>query len=121
MHKHLGGFEVFRGPMYQQGYGLGGYFRNFFKWIIPMAEKHALPHLKSGLEAVKNQAIQSVSNIAQDTIKGKNIRDSLQENVSQAIENLKSKAENKLRGGGKRKKIHKIVFKKKKNTNDIFD
>ena len=48
MNRQLGGYEVFKGPMYQQGYGLGGYFRKFFKWIVPIAEKHVLPHLKSG-------------------------------------------------------------------------
>ena len=120
MHKQVGGYEVFRGPMYQQGYGLGGYFRKFFKWLVPIAEKHVMPHIKSGLEVVKNQAFESVADIAKDAIKGKNFKESVKENVTQAIDNLKTKAESKLKGEGLQKK-RKIIFKKRKLSDDIFD
>ena len=119
MYKQYGGVQnVFRGPMYQKGYGVGGYFRKFFRWLVPIAERHVVPHLKSGLETVGKQAIESAANIAKDTIKGKNIREAAQEHVDTAIDNLKYKAEKKLRGEGKPKK-RKIIFKKRKF--DIFD
>ena len=130
MHRQLGGVQnVFRGPMYQQGYGLGGYFKKFFRWLVPIAEKHVLPHVKSGLETMGKQAIDSVSNIAQDTIKGRNVSEAAQEHVSQALSNLKDKAEKKLRGEGikrlkanhPKKKKRKIILKKRINEHDIFD
>lgn len=121
-----GGQDVFRGPMYQQGYGLGGYFRKFFKWIVPIAQKHALPHLQNGAEAIGKQVSESISNIARDTINGKNIRDSAQNNVDIAISNLKNQAEAKLRGEGikrKRAKSRSVIFKRKPKAKhrDIFD
>ena len=118
MRKLLGGYEVFRGPMYQQGYGIGGYFRRFFKWVVPVAEKHALPHLKSGLSAIKNQALESVASIAKDTVAGRDVRAAVQEHVSQAIDNLKNKAEKTLSGEGK-KRPKKILYKRRKFTHDI--
>ena len=122
MNRQVGGYEVFRGPMYQQGYGLGGYFRNFFKWIVPIAEKHVLPHIKSGIKVVGNQALASVANIANDAVKGRDIQEAVKENVSQAIDNLKSRAERKLRGEGyKHTKKKKILYKKRKISSDIFD
>ena len=125
MNRHLGGFMVHQGPMYQQGYGLGGYFSKFFKWIVPIAEKHALPHLKSGLQAVTSQALDSVSEIAKDAARGRNVRAAVEERVSQAIDNLKLKAEKTMRGEGRKRK--RIVLKttgknhKNHNHNDIFD
>jgi hypothetical protein len=118
MYNQLGGYIVFSGERYQRGYGLGGYFTKFYKWLMPLAEKHALPHLKSGFHAIKNQALDTMANVAKDAVAGKNVRDTVQEHVSQAIDNLKQKAERKLQGEGvKRRK--KILFKRRKK--DIFD
>ena len=38
-----GDYDVFRGSIYQKGYGLGGNFRKFFNWIVPLFQKYALP------------------------------------------------------------------------------
>ena len=122
MNRQFGGVEnVFKGPMYQQGYGLGGYFKKFFKWLIPIAEKHVMPSIKSGLETIGKQAIDSASRIASDAVNGRNIQEAAREHVSQAIDNLKSKAENKLAGNGKKRKkfnLQKIISKKQQK--DIF-
>ena len=120
MGRHIGGTQVFRGPMYQDGYGLGGYFRRFFKWIVPIAQTHALPHLRSGLNAIKNQALDSVANIARDAADGRDVRASVQERVSEAIDSLKNKVERKLRGEGRGRKRKRIVLKKNIH-NDIFN
>lgn len=37
--KQAGGgsnYDYFRGDVYQKGYGLGGTFKKFFKWIVPI-------------------------------------------------------------------------------------
>ena len=75
MNRQFGGVEnVFKGPMYQQGYGLGGYFKKFFKWLITIAEKHVMPSIKSGFETIGKQAIDSASRIASDAVNGRNIQ-----------------------------------------------
>jgi hypothetical protein len=120
MNRQLGGVEyVFRGPLYQQGYGLGGYFRKFFRWLVPIAEKHVLPHLKSGASVIGKQALDSFADIAKDTVQGRNIKESFQERSNQAIDNLKEKANKNLSGNGKRKLSRKIIFKKR--IKDIFN
>ena len=42
----LGGFNI------QQGAGLGGMFRKFASWIIPIVKKYAVPTLKSWGNAI---------------------------------------------------------------------
>jgi hypothetical protein len=126
MHGYQLGGGQDRGPQFQQGYGLGGYFRKFFKWILPIAQKHALPHLQNGAEAIGKQVSESISNIARDTINGKNIKESAQNNIDLALNNLKNKAEAKLRGEGikrKRSSSRSVIFKRKPKTKhrDIFD
>lgn len=120
MNRQLGGVEnVFRGPLYQRGYGLGGYFRKFFKWLIPIAEKHVLPQIKSGASVVGKQAIESLAEIAKDSVKGRNFKESFQERTNEAIENLRERADKSLSGKGKRKLKRKIIFKKR--IKDIFN
>ena len=64
MNKQFGGVNyVFKGPMYQKGYGLGGYFRNFMKWMVPIAEKHILPHLKTWIKTIGQEALSTTNNI----------------------------------------------------------
>lgn len=38
-----GEFEFYKGSPYQRGYGLGGTFRRFFSWLVPIFKEHALP------------------------------------------------------------------------------
>ncbi len=120
-NRRLGGAgPVFRGPMFQQGYGLEGYFKRFFKWIVPIAQTHFLPKLKSGLESVGNQAVESASNFARDTIKGKNVKESAKERFEEGVDVIKDKVEKNLSGNGKKRKPNRqIVFKKR--SRDIFD
>jgi len=116
-----GGYSnIFRGQLYQQGYGLGGYFRRFFKWIVPLAQKHALPVLEDGAKTIGRQAINSISNIAHDVVSGKNIQNSINEHGKNAIENIKTNLENKLEGRGIKRKKKVIFLKKPKQKIDIF-
>ncbi len=116
MNRHLGsGFNVYRGLPYQKGYGLGGSFRRFFRWIVPIFKKHALPILKSTAKVIGNEALSSVSNISKDIINGNNIADSVQSRLNEAVDNLKTKAEDTLEGRGFEKKLkHKSTHSKYK-------
>jgi hypothetical protein len=114
---------VYRGTLFQKGYGLGGTFRRFFKWIILIFEKHALPTFESGVKEIGKQALTSVSNITRDVAAGKNLKESAREHVQSAIDNLKSQVENKLAGKGiKRRSKFKdfIILRKKQKYKDIF-
>ena len=84
-------YDYFKGNIYQKGYGLGGTFKRFFKWIVPIFKRHALPVVQSGLKSVGKEVISSASKIANDVVEGKNFRDSTNENVETSINNLKTK------------------------------
>ena len=110
-----GDYDVFRGSIYQKGHGLGGNFRKFFNWIVPLFQKYAMPSIKKGATAIGQTAIDSLTNMAKDAIKGKKIKETSKENLETAINTLKTRAENHLQGKGRKRK-KKILFRKK----DIF-
>lgn len=114
----LGGFNV------QQGSGLGGMFRKFASWIIPIVKKYAVPTLKSGANAIGREALESASNVAKDLLSGVDAQESLKNRLSKSVENLKERAEKTLEGRGiKRKKNFKndiILKKQKKNKTTKF-
>lgn len=106
MEKAGGGdnYDYFRGDVYQKGYGLGGTFKKFFKWIVPIFKRHALPVVKSGLKTVGKEALSTAANIANDVVLGKSLKDSANENISGSINNLKETFEKKMEGQGLKRK-----------------
>lgn len=124
MNKYGGG-APFRGPPYQLGYGLGGSFRKFFKWIVPLVKEHTIPHIKSGLADLGRTAIGSVGDFARDVANGQDLHTSAKLHLHNAVENVKHKIEKKLRGGKRKKRgiirKNRIILKKKsKKFEDIF-
>jgi predicted Ser/Thr protein kinase len=118
--------NIYRGSVYQAGYGLGGTFRKFFKWIIPIFKKHALPTLESGAKAIGKTALTAAADIARDVVAGRNVREASREHMNSAVDSLKERAERTLDGKGiklkKKQKFKKfVVLKQKQNFNDIFD
>jgi hypothetical protein len=119
----LGGLNV------HQGYGLGGMFRKFASWVVPIIKKYAIPTFNSGANAVAREAVDSASRVAKDLISGVNFKDSINNRLSKSVDNLREKAESQLAGNGlKRKNKFKKCnhFKKtekysKKKKKDIFD
>ena len=97
-------------------------------------KEHAIPILKS----VGESAIKGAANFAQDTIAGKNVKESVNKRLSETVDDLKRKASMNGSGINKRKNYSEIDFfenkiKKKKLNNkkrkkksekrksDIFD
>lgn len=121
-------YDLFRGSYFQRGYGLGGTFRRFFSWIIPIMKKHALPVLKSGAHALGTEAVNTIKNIADDVLAGKNLKESAEQQIDTAVESLKRRAEEKLEGRGikrdKKFRKGKLIIRRKHNSrkkrNDIF-
>lgn len=107
---------VFHGASFQRGSGFGDVFKNFFRWIIPIVKKNAEPHLKT----IAKEALNTVSNIANDKIDGKKLSESSEDRIKETFNKLKS-----MYGG----KIKKNVYKRKKIKHmtpqkrilDIFD
>ena len=123
-----GDYNTYRGSLYQRGYGMGGMFNRFWKWVVPLIARNAVPLLKEAGKAVGKEALGSVVNIAKDTLVGRPIKETLKENANSAIDNLKVKAENALKGKGikRRRSMKKMIILKKRNNkrkkfDDIFN
>lgn len=115
------GIPVFSGQAFQKGFGLGGTFRKFFKWVMPLLSKHALPLVRN----VGKELVKGVSNVALDTIEGKDLKESANSNIEKTINNIKT---NIQAGNGKKRRprkpktrdLLKPINKPKKFPFDIF-
>ena len=78
-----------RGPYVQRGRGFGSTLGSMFKGIVPAMKLwgqrvYDSPHTKSILETAKNSALEAGLNVAQDTLSGKNVKESVRGNVTAA-------------------------------------
>ena len=112
------------GNLLQKGRGIGGLlraasslFKPFFKTVGSTALKVARSNTGKAIgKALKEQAISSAQNIALDTIRGENIKDSLNNEVSNVRKRVADNVENMLNTPKKRKVVPKSKTKKKKVT-----
>ena len=110
------------GNLLQKGRGIGGLlraasslFKPFFKTIGGTALKVARSNTGKAIgKALKKQAISSAKNIAFDTIRGENIQDSLNNEVSNVRKRVADNGETMLNTPKKRKFVPKSRPKKKK-------
>ena len=109
--------NLFRGSPYQRGYGIGGTFRRFFNWIVPIIKHHAMPAITS----VGRTALSAAADIAKDTVAGRDFKTAARERINGAVDDLKEQAEKKMRGEGKRAKKKIILKKHSEKFKDIFD
>jgi hypothetical protein len=94
---------VFKGAIFQKGYGFGDIFKKFFSWIVPIVKKNAVPVLKD----VGKQIVKTTSNIAYDTIDGQNFKKSSKNRIGETmnyIENQYGKGKIKYKKRKKNKK-----------------
>lgn len=77
-------YPVYRGSAFQKGYGLGGYFRKFFSWALPLLKEHGLPIAKN----VGKEIVQNIASIANDAIEGKNIKESAKEKFKSSFDKI---------------------------------
>jgi hypothetical protein len=129
----------FNAPLFQRGYGMKGrgigrMLRNFMRWISPLARKHIVPKIEAGAKFVGTNLVETLANVAKDTIEGQNINDAAKDRFQDLADDLKQKTENVLQGNGVKKKtavkkthqlVNTIILKNTKKTNkrkqDIFD
>jgi hypothetical protein len=81
---------IFRGHPGQKGHGLGNWFKSFFRFVVPLIKKHAVPVLKKGATIIGTEAIKTASNIATDKIAGKKFEDASRERFHEGLENIHS-------------------------------
>ena len=103
-------YNVFQGTKYQRGYGLGNIFKKLYKWVVPIFEQKAIPILKS----VGKSLIKGTSNFAEDTLDGKNAKESAKRRFEETLDELSDKA-GVMKGNGYKKGYKK----KRKLTNDL--
>ena len=117
------GLPYFVGSPYQKGYGLGGVFRNIFKWIMPIMRDHALPVAKS----VGKELLRTATNVAQDTLNGEEFGQSSKKRLKESFKNISDRIHKgeglKLIPGLSIKRVKSVSKKKKvkKRKLDIFD
>ena len=112
------------GDLLQKGRGIGGLlraasslFKPFFKTVGNTALKVARSNTGKAIgKALKEQAISSAQNIALDTMRGENIKDSLRNEASNVRKRVADNVENMLNTPKKRKVLPKSKSKKKKIT-----
>ena len=112
------------GNLLQKGRGIGGLlraasslFKPFFKTVGSTALKVARSDTGKAIgKALKEQAISSAQNIALDTIRGGNIKDSLNNEVSNVRKCVADNVENMFNAPKERKVVPKSKTKKKKVT-----
>ena len=81
------GLPYFVGSQYQKGYGLGGVFRNIFRWIMPIVRDHAIPVAKS----VGKELLRTATNVAQDTLNGEDFKQSTKKRLRESFKNMSEK------------------------------
>ena len=64
-----GNIAGFRGVPMQRGYGIGGIFKSLARYAIPL--------FKQGAKVVGKRALQAATEVGQDTLQGKNVRESV--------------------------------------------
>lgn len=119
--------NYFKEENFVRGYGFKGcgirdQFRKFRNWITPLWKTHIAPKFRAGLAKVGTDA---VTNVANDALPGKNVSESIANNLHKSIHSLAEAAESKLKGGGpivikSKKNKKKVIFLKKINRPDIY-
>lgn len=109
------GFPVFRGTYSQKGYGLGGIFRRFFSWFMPIVKEHALPATKN----IGKEIIRGAANYATKYLDANDSGQTFRASKTDSTQN--GNGYKRKRNLKKQENYHKSKKKKKKiKFNDIF-
>jgi hypothetical protein len=112
----LGG--VHRSYRVQKGEGLGSFLSNIFRTVFPL--------FKSGAKAIGSQALSTGIGLLKDAITGKPIKESFRDRITEAGQNLTSKAASKMeqmvgngykRGTKRKRSQSKRNIKRRKRSN----
>jgi hypothetical protein len=91
-----GNIAGFRGARMQRGYGIGGIFKSLARYAIPL--------FKQGAKVVGKRALQAATEVGQDVIQGKNVKESFKSRGKQVVSDVVENAAKKVLTGKGRKK-----------------
>lgn len=126
---------IHRGPFIQRGRGIGSLLGSLFRGIVPALKALGTSLLSSPVtkaigNTAKDAAIETGIKMAADAIEGKNMKQSLDENLLKArkrvAESIRKSSEDKQINQKLLKKSKKVSVKSKKRVNrrkktDIFN
>ena len=79
---------LYRGSRKQRGHGLGKWFKSFYRFVVPILKKHAVPLIKKAATIVGTEAIRTAANVATDEIAGKKLEESARDRINEGIDNV---------------------------------
>ena len=91
-----GNIAGFRGARMQRGYGIGSIFKSLARYAIPL--------FKQGAKVVGKRALQAATEVGQDVLQGKNVKEAFKSREKQAASDVGKNAAKKVMTGKGRKK-----------------
>lgn len=101
-------YPVFHGYPYQRGAGIGALFKSVLRFLMPLGKEAGL--------AIGRQGMESTSRLLSNVLEGKPLKEALQEQTRTGVQNLLTKAADRVAtiGSGKRRK--RKISQHHKNT-----
>lgn len=84
--------NIYSGPVYQRGYGIGSFLGGLFR--------SALPLLRKGSIAIGKELLTAGTNFIDDVQQNKSPKEALKQRSKETLSNLKIKAINTMKGNG---------------------
>ena len=75
-----GNIAGYRGARIQRGYGIGGIFKSL--------ARYAIPPFKQGAKVVGKRALQAATEVGQDVLQGKNVRESVENHGGKVVKDF---------------------------------
>ena len=75
-----GNIAGYRGARMQRGYGIGGIFKSLARYAIPL--------FKQGAKVVGKRALQAATEVGQDVLQGKNVRESVETHGGKVVKDF---------------------------------
>ena len=75
-----GNIAGYRGARFQRGYGIGGIFKSL--------ARYAIPPFKQGAKVVGKIALQAATEVGQDVLQGKNVRESVKTHGGKVVKDF---------------------------------
>jgi hypothetical protein len=89
-----GGAEFYRANLARQrGAGIGSFFKSVGRFLLPLVQKHVLPH-----------AVSTVRNVMNDVIEGKNVGQAIKQHGLEGIKDVGKSIIGTQSGSGSRKR-----------------
>jgi hypothetical protein len=73
----------YRGACFQRGYGIGGIFYSLARYAIPL--------FKQGAKVVGKRALQAATEVGEDVLRGKNVRESVKTHGGEVVKDFSEK------------------------------